>query len=364
MQFTSTAMSLTHALSTVSTITPMTASLAAYTGVLVEVNERRVTLKGSNGDTTITANVKGSDLKVGSVLLPPKPLSLYLQSLDPKETVTLTSETSTELKVQAGSSAPYSFTALSASFPSQNIPRRDKIEVDFTNLDEAVKAVKYCAETTGQGKDKVVQLVSDSEGLKLNSTDGFRLAQAQVGDASGFGKFDGLVALKVLELIAQLNPTHVQVDPKGREIVFHTSNVTVSTRLSQDTFPNVSSILGAQPPYSIDLDKHTLHAALRSLSAVAVRDARLVLKVVQDTLELSIYKSPHGSGLEMVELEQASDAELTLALNFDYFRSALEAQSAAQIKMQWSSAVTPVFLSSEENLKTIHVVMPVKAENL
>lgn len=336
---------------------------AAYTGVLLNVTGSTFTARGSDGDTTVAAAVTVTGASKGEALVPPKPLLKYLRGLDADVEVTMESPSTTSLLVTAGSADPYSFIALAVPFPATALTKQPQREVDLSQLTDALAMVKDSAGAlAGSGKEKVVQVVSNDNGVFLHATDNYRLARSVLPAAAGFGAFDGLVPLRVLELAGTHRPTHVQVDPKGRQIVFHAPGIVIASRLSQDPFPTVESVLAQGAPYTVTLDRSSVAAALRRLSAFA-GDGRESLRVMVagTTVTFTLVNPVAGTGVEEVDLADAAPGEVEMAVNFDYMVDAFATHAACEtVNLSWSAPLNPLFVTATDPVPSTLVIMPMR----
>lgn len=360
MKFSTTASSLLSAVSLATKVIPTRSNLVAYTGVHLEVAAGRLTVSGSDGETTVAATRKVSGTVAGSVLLPPRPVTRYLATLPADTAVTVESVADTEVSVTAADGSPYGFKTIATTFPTPPSLRRDKKETDLSGLAEAVAAVGVSAIALTSGKDKVVQLVSDDEGIKLHSTDRYRLTRAVLPKGASFGTFDGLMPLRVLELAASIEPTHVQVDGKGKAIVFCTADTTVTTRLISDPFPTVDSVLGSVPHYTVQLPREQVLAALRRLSAIAEPGIPLVATLAGDELTLTMRSNNLGSGVEVIALAEQVGAEVAFGANLEFLEDALGSHRTVEVTLGWSAPLLPLFVTSPSKVPVINVIMPVQ----
>lgn len=358
MKFTCTAGALAQAVATAALITPSSPEHPAYAGVQLEATARKLAVRGTDGATTVSASCRISDITPGTSLVPPKPLHVYLSRLDASTSIEVTAPTTSALEVRAADGEPYKFNALVAAFPTYVPSRRDKEAANLSELATAVALVRDSAGTLGGGTDPVVQVVSDADGVRLHATDQYRLARAELGAGSAFGTFDGLLPLRTLDLVASLAPTHVQLDSKGHEIVFHSDDVVVSARLAQDPFPTVDSVLRQARPHTITLDRTATLRAIRRLQALAPPGTTTRCTVAGDTLRLSVTHPTTGTGTEVVTLEDATSSEVELGLKFDYLKSAIATHRTDEVEMAWFGPLGPVFFTAAAPLPVTLVVMP------
>lgn len=354
MKFSTRAGSLADALSVARQALGKTTTLVAYTGVHLVVKAGELTVTGSDGETTVTAAVPVTKATAGQVLIPPKPIATYLATFDPATELTVDTDGAYEVVVTTPGGSPYRFRSLAESFPTPAPLKAEKVPVDFRRLPSALAAVN-----ASSGKERLVQLVSGDAGLQVHTTDGYRLTRAALPEA-GFGPFSGLLRLGVLEQIARAHVTAVQVDPRGRVFAAFGTDATLVTRLVDERFPAVGTVLDGLPPYSITLPSADLRMALSRLAAVTETTRPLHVKVDGTAMLLDMDSVNIGSGDEQVTLSTPAPTPLTFGVNLDFLAEAVGSHPAAELTLSWSEATQPIFLSSADPLPITGVVMPVR----
>lgn len=355
MRFSTTAGALRDAVATARHAVPANASLVAYSGVLLLVKGAQLAIFGSDGETTISALVAVADSSDGQVLLPPRPLTNYLNTLDPSAAISVRADEGADVEVQAGTHAPYRFRPVAATFPQPSMPRTAPVPVQLGRLGLALSAVRASVSKENPG----VQLVSSVEdGLVLHSTDNYRLSRSEISEG-GFGEFSGLVPLGVLDRVARSEINQVSVDTKGRTLRFSGPEISISARLLSTPFPSVESVLTSTPPSSASFPAADLRQALAALASIAESEP-LRCSVDQDRLTLSISNADLGSGEEVVDLNEPVTTPFEFAVKLNYLLEAVNSHDASVLTLGWSSAVAPLFVSSRDPLPVISVVMPVR----
>jgi len=358
MKFTTTAGSLAEALAATAKVTPKNPTMAVFAGVRIAATPASVSITGADdgADTTVTITLEATDVTAGHVVLPPKPISAYLATLRAATLVTVWAEKSTEVRVEAAGSSPYTFRAMDATFPSAGTLADDPRPVDLAGLNTAVAAVKDIAKKTA-----VVQLVSDAGGARLYATDGVRLVRARLPGA-GFGDFSGLLSYQVCEQLCDFAVDSVQVDKSGRLFAASGPRASVVTRLIDSQFPAVDSVLDVFPTSTVAVPAAALKAALHRLSAVTESTRPVVVTIHGDQLVLQVDSANIGSGAERIELEVPSAVEVAFGVNLDFFAAATGSVPGPYVVLGWSSPVQPIFVRSQDGpgLAVTHVIMPVR----
>lgn len=357
MRLTSTAGALRNALVTAGHATPSNPTLIAYSGVLLLVKGGNASLIGSDGETTISAQVPVVDTEDGQALVLPGPLGKYLATLDAEAAVAVSvgADGHSDLEVTAAGCRPYTFRPISATFPMPAAIKSAPAGVDFARLLAALKSVRASTSKENPG----VQLVSNGTTLHLYSTDSYRLSGAELPEA-GFGDFTGQVSLGVLERIARQQIDRVSIDTRGRTLRFAGPEVVVSTRLLASPFPPVENVLANLPPHSVTLPTAELRRALARLGAVSGEATPLRCHVADDVMSISVENADIGTGAEEVALPKPAASTLDFGVKLGYLSDAVAAHDTTEVTFGWTLADQPLFVVSAEPFPVTTVVMPVR----
>lgn len=354
MKFTARAADLREAIERATKVVPKNPSQAVYAGVRLRVRGGDLTVTGSDeGETTVIVTVPVTDAAPGDKVLLPKPLEMFLATLAPSTSVTVTAGAGPELCVHPAGASPYTFPGMEVTFPNTAAPAAQLFDADLSLLALAVKAVKDSAAV-----NKIVQVTACAEGLRLHATDGRMLARATLPGVD-LGSFTGLLPFAVLERIGEVSATTVALDKRGRVFTASNDTVTIIARQVESPFPNVNSILDDPPPFTAHIPVRRVLQALTRLSAVS-GERPVVISIAGDQLTLTTKSESVGAGREQVDLDMPSPSEITFGANVKFFRSALAAHPAGDVTLGWSSPERQFFLTSAGDVPITTVVMPVK----
>lgn len=354
MRFTTTAGAFRDALATARHATPSTPALVAYSGVLLVVKGQRLSVIGSDGETTIAAQLTVSEASDGQALLPPRPIASFLATVPADAGAVVDIDASGDVAVKVGDAAPYKFRPVTATFPMPPTTRGTPDPIDLSRLHLALGAVRAAVARDNPG----VQLVSGDAGLILHSTDNYRLSRAVLPEA-GFGEFSGLVALGVLDRVARHKITGISVDQRGSTLRFAGEDVVISSRLLSTPFPAVDTILSNPPADRVTVSASELHQSLVRLAAVA-EGAPLRCKISTDGFTLSVSNIDLGSGTETVEVTGAPAVPFEFAVSATYLAEAVASHEAPRIDIAFSDPGSAVFVVSTDPVEVTAVVMPVR----
>jgi DNA polymerase-3 subunit beta len=350
LSFSASARALLAALDAARAATPSAPSLTAYAGVLLQAEGKLLTITGADGEVQIEALVHLAEPAAsGSVLIAPAPLAALLRSVNPSSEVALRHHQ--DLEVAVSGLRPYQLRTIHATLPQSTKPAAEEVAVSLPGLKSALTAVRPAAGRELGG----VQLVTDGEQLHLRATDTYRLHAASI-PAPGLPAFQGVVPLAVLARVCEINPTHMALDAHARVLMARSSDVRITSRLLATPFPNVDSILAAQPPRTLLLESQALVTALGRLQSIA--DSAPVFIVAKDgTATLTASNVELGTGAEEVS---AVGDPLEVALARQFLQDAVTAVQAPTVSLGYSGPNQALLVAASPQNGVRCVVMPVR----
>lgn len=336
-------------------------ALVAYSGVLLTVEEQKLTVTASDGVTTVRLMLPVDENAVDGILVvPPAPLDKWLQTLPSKTDVTLAVDSGTELTATPANAKAYTFRALAATFPV-TIPAKPVVTpIDFSWLTAATGAVSRsaAAAVAGERGDEVVQLSTGDFGVRLYSTDKFRVTRVECPEIAWPTSVKMLLHLKVLKTLAKLGVSGI-VDLKNDTTAgFAVKDGILTTRVLDASFPPVESVMDAPTAHTVTIPVNLMKKALTRLACVASGSLPLVVSVDQDVLTLCMNSVDVGSGLEEIPLE-SSDVAVKFGVNLSYLADAFAACPTDNVEFGWTSPTAPLRLHAPSSSPVTVIVMPV-----
>jgi DNA polymerase III sliding clamp (beta) subunit (PCNA family) len=355
MRFTATTGTLLAAVKAAQLATPSAPARPEFAGVMLIVGAASCSIVASrNGDTTVSASFPISGSEPGRVLLPPQPLSAYLATFAPEETVRVVFEKDSVTEVSVAGRAAYQLRTIDAELPLPSSPEAAPLAVDFSRLGAALAAVRSAVDENG-----AVQLVSSNAGLALHATDGYRLARCVLPEA-GFGDATFVLPVSSLDWVAKLGVTHITLESNQKTVRFSAPDAVVSTRMLAKAFPAVGPLLEATPPYSARIRTADLIQALTRLRAVALKSP-VSVHLEESTMKVAATSQEYGSGEESLELERPADTSFDFHVRPDLLADALHALNADVFDFRWSAALSSIHFSTSDPLAITVLLQPVRA---
>lgn len=206
------------------------------------------------------------------------------------------------------------------------------------------------------------------EYLDLVATDGHRL-----GVKKHRGKFtddsvDVIIPASNADEIMKLLPDSDDVEVRtylfSNQLFIEFDSLLLASSLLDVKFPDYTKVIPMDRATSVTVDRKEMHDALRR--AVIVSRAKqhnpvVRLKSKGDSLSILTEATDVGSGEEEIECEIAGD-DMDIALNPGYLVDVLSQLDTGKVVFHWNSKVTPLVLSSPEDVDFTYVVMPIRIE--
>jgi|SaaInlStandDraft_1057018.scaffolds.fasta_scaffold08927_2 DNA polymerase III sliding clamp (beta) subunit (PCNA family) len=327
---------------------------SVYAGIMLIVKGGRLSVLGSDSNTTLATSVIVDDPVDGEVVIAARPLYALLSHCEDSADI-LVSASDTELKVDSPElSTPYTFRAMQAKFPRPPAAVKPPNTVDFTKIGKAVAAIRSAVDFEHGG----VQLVSDETTLSIFATNSYQLHSCEIENA-GFGSFSGVVSLDVLEQLQRHKITSVTTDESDRNIRFSGPNTLLSTRLLSVATPDVQSILKNLPAHHCLVNIADLRRKLDRLAAISTASESLTLTVGDNKIVLGAADDSLGAGSEVIET--VTSAEESFVLSPTYLKSMLAAHSADNVTLRYQGDFHPLFITSEDPLVVVTAVAVMKS---
>ena len=324
-------------------------SQIAFTGVYLEVKEDRLFLTSSDGDTLIKVEIPISDSIDGEVLLSAKPIITYLTSVASEEKIYITKKENNDLKISTGNN-PYTFRTIVASFPKSNLlPSSSKLG-DFSNFSSALKIVKDALKKD----DPSILIVSENGILKLLATDRERLVKAEFYTGSP-EILSAVLPYAALERASKIELISVIEDVAGKSVRFSSLDTVITTRTIAEPFPDATYILQSIPNTNIYFDPKLLGSALARLSSIAEEEA-LKVTIREQSMVISVDNTDIGAGEEVIQIDNSMNLQYDFKMNLLFLSNAIRNTSAKKVKLSFSSAKSPIYISSSEPIESIHII--------
>lgn len=352
---------LLDALSTAGRAVGARASNVALSGLQLQLVGDQLTVTGSDLDLTISQELTVGGDTDGVVVVPSKLLADIVRALGPGA-VDLVVEND-EVQITAGRSEFSIRTIPADDFPRLATPDASEVTLSAEDLSEALKQVVKAA--SGDDSRPIltgVLLAAEGEGLRLVSTDSYRLA---VRDLPGTSVLDSdrsvLVPSRALAEVTRAlgdNDT-VALRLGERDASFMVGGTQVVTRLIEGDFPNYRGLIPETYPNCLTVNRLELLDAVRRVRLMAQEATPIRLTMNSDGLELVAVTQDVGQAQEALDASYEGE-DLTVAFNPDYLIDGIEVSRGDEVTLQTVDPLKPAVMRGADTQEFLYLLMPVR----
>ena len=352
---------LLEALSTTGRAVGGRAGNVALSGLHLELSGDSLRVTGSDLDLTISQTLTVAGDTDGVVLIPSKLIADIVRALGPGAVDVVVE--GDEVQITAGRSEFSMRTIPADDFPRLGQPEGDEVTLNAADLSAALKQVVKAA--SGDDSRPIltgVLLAAEGEGLRLVSTDSYRLA---VRDLPGTSVLSGDQSVLVpSRALAELNRVFgdnesVALRLGERDASFEVGGTQVVTRLIEGEFPNYRGLIPETYPNELTVNRGELMDAVRRVRLMAQEATPIRLNMKSDSLELVAVTQDVGQAQEVIDASYNGE-ELTVAFNPDYLIDGIEVTPGEEITLQTVDPLKPAVMRGADSADFLYLLMPVR----
>lgn len=333
----------------------------ALSGLHLELTGDALRVTGSDLDLTISQTLTVAGDTDGVVVIPSKLIADIVRALGPGAVDVVVE--GDEVQITAGRSEFSMRTIPADDFPRLGQPEGDEVTLNAADLSAALKQVVKAA--SGDDSRPIltgVLLAAEGEGLRLVSTDSYRLA---VRDLPGTSVLSGdqsvLVPSRALAELNRVFGDHETVSLRlgERDASFEVGGTQVVTRLIEGEFPNYRGLIPDTYPNELTVNRAELMDAVRRVRLMAQEATPIRLNMKPDGLELVAVTQDVGQAQEALDASYNGD-ELTVAFNPDYLIDGIEVTPGEEITLQTVDPLKPAVMRGADSEDFLYLLMPVR----
>lgn len=350
-----------EALSTTGRAVGGRAGNVALSGLHLELTGDTLRVTGSDLDLTISQQLTVAGDTDGVVVIPSKLIADIVRALGPGAVDVVVE--GDEVQITAGRSEFSMRTIPADDFPRLGSPEGDEVTLNAADLSAALKQVVKAASSDDSRPILTgVLLAAEGEGLRLVSTDSYRLA---VRDLPGTSILSGDQSVLVpSRALAELNRVFgdnetVSLRLGERDASFSVGGTQVVTRLIEGEFPNYRGLIPDTYPNELTVNRSELLDAVRRVRLMAQEATPIRLNMRADTLELVAVTQDVGQAQEVLDASYNGD-ELTVAFNPDYLIDGIEVTPGDEITLQTVDPLKPAVMRGADSADFLYLLMPVR----
>lgn len=204
----------------------------------------------------------------------------------------------------------------------------------------------------------------DGRVLRCVATDGHRLARLDGELPSGAEEMPGVIVPRktVSEILRLLDDDDAQVaiSVSDTKVRFATSEITLTSKVIDGTFPDYMRVIPAENPRRMKVDAKDFYTAVDRVSTVSSERSRAVkLALDKDRLQLTV--NAPDSGIAEEELPVAyGDEKLEIGFNAKYLQEIADQVEREDAVFQFNDSNDPAVVREGEDASALYVVMPMR----
>jgi len=353
------------------------ATLPVIHNVLLNVDQSMLKLSATNLEIAMTTWVGAKIEEEGSITVPARLLSEFVNSL-PNDPINLQlDEGSGLLEISSGSSKAHINITDASEFPP--IPTVDDgiaAEVDPFVLRSAITRVAFAAATEESRPVLTgVELKLDESKFTMAAADGFRLAVHHGALLKPVSEeMSVIIPARTMNELNRLisdreEPVEILMTPAKGQVMFRIrggDTVEIVSQLLQGTFPNYEQLIPQSYTTRAVMDLPTVLRAARTASIFA-RDGSNIIRMhlmlaeadtVSPKVEISARSEEVGDNEDTVDLDEIEGEEGKIAFNSRYLLDVLSVLEKGKIALETTTSSSPGVFKPTDSDDYIHVVMP------
>jgi DNA polymerase-3 subunit beta len=358
---------LVERLTAVSRVASGRSAMQPIAGVRLVAQSGSVSLEAVDADLAIRTELPATVGGSGSITLPGKLLLDVARAL-PAPTVEITSEEAGIVSVRSGS-AEFKLRALRDDDvpPLPSLEGGEPVQLSARALRDTIAKVERAAARDATRLILTGVLVSATgDELRMVATDAYRLAvkETKLDHAIGGEGLEATVPHRALGEIAKANitdETQIELRRDANRIIVRWDGTTLVSRLLDGQFPNYRQLLQENFTSEVIISTKELSEALRRVSILAQKSARLRLKFTEGELEIAAETQDVGGAKETIPAPWHGD-ELEIGFNPDYLRAGLECVATETVRLRLINPVRPMVLEATDDSAFTYLVMPLRLD--
>lgn len=371
---------LNRGLSAVSHAVSGRSTLPILSNILLASDNGRLKLSATNLEIGINCWVDAEISEEGTTTVPAKLIAEFVNSLPPGLVEITVPEQAHTMHVKGLRSSANIKGMDAAEFPQipSNEGGEPPVQLDAVLLKEMIDGVAFAAANDDSRPvltGVLVQVQRDErkgkETVTFAAADAFRLAVRTAelpANESPHG--DILIPARTLTELARILPNEGLVEmivtPNRSQVLFHTPNLDLVSRLIEGAFPNFRAIIPKDSTTVATVETKEFAAAVKS-AALFARDSSNIVRVKingsgEESLgagSLTIEATAEDLGDNVSTVNAAVDGpELQVIFNVKYLADVLTTIGTPEVRLEASSATRPGVLRPVGPADCTYVVMP------
>lgn len=360
---------LRKGLATVSRAVATRSTIPETQNVLIATDNGRLRLTATNLEIAITTWIGAQIEEEGSVTIPARMLSDFINSLPDKKVEIETVANPIGLKIHcANFDAQMNGIDPENYPPIPNISDGPKISISSSDFKSSLSRVRF-AVATDESRPALTGVKVDIKGneFTLASADGFRLA-IETGNCESSVEEDVSVIVpgRTMNEIFSLLGTDsgmldMTVTEQKSQALFKFGDVEVVTQLIQGNFPDYERLIPGEKGTICRVNREEILQATNAASVFA-RDGSGIIRMVSDDTDegsIRIMSQAEELGSNESRVNASIEGEETrIAFNSKFLNEILSVLDGDEVEIETMSPSSPGVFRSAANSGYLHIIMP------
>jgi len=351
-------------------------AIPILTGIKIEVDEKGMTMTGSDSDITICtfipAERDGEQLikveEKGSIVLQARVFSEIVRKL-PTNDVKIDVKDGLQTLIKSGKSE---FKLIGSNPDDYPVLPEIKDEHSFSlpsNLMKSIIRETVFAVSQQETRPILTGVLWEAiEGrLSCVATDSHRLARRLTSPEEMPTTPISMVipgkSLQELNKILADNADPIEIIIANQQVLFKLDNVLFYSRLLEGNYPDTSRLIPSESKTSVIVNGRSLLQAIDRASLLAREERNNIVRFStndEKVLQISSNSPEVGNVEEIVEAIAITGDELKISFSAKYMMDALRAIDGQDIEIQFTGAMRPFILKSVEDDSILQLILPVR----
>ncbi len=200
------------------------------------------------------------------------------------------------------------------------------------------------------------------------ATDGRRLSMVDLDIKNDDGADNKEIKFTIPEIGAKAifrlinGDGEVSIAANNSAAMFSMSDMTIQTKLIDDSYPNVKQVIPEKFEYSISIDRQLFTDAIKIGSLAIEKDGWMSIILTEGVMTFS-GNNDTVSGKYFIPVKyhpvSSDDKEVSIAMNPKYILDVLDSLDADEVKFSFNNASSPIGIGSVEDKEDfIGIIMP------
>ncbi len=336
-------------------------AVQVLTGILIEVEDGRLTLAATDMEVSLRATVAGDVTGQGKVVVPGRLLADLIRLL-PDDRVSLAYEAGDGVLVVSSGS----YSSRVNVFSAEDFPRLPALDIPLHTIDAGalLGTIEKVARAASRDESRPVLtgILVHFEGsqLVMAATDSYRLSVKETELSESGPELEAIIPARALQELARLaagNDT-VELGVHENHVVFSTGAVWLTSRRIDGQFPNYKQLLPETFEAELTVEREPLLEVVRRASVLAQRNQPLRLGFAEGELTVSAQTQDVGEARESLPVGYTGEL-LEIGFNPDFLRDGLEAVAGDTVELKLINPLRPAVLASPDE-RFWYLIMPIR----